>query len=316
MSVPRVLAAPAAPGLPWVVHDGRRVVTGRPPRGHAALVRAWSRRRIAVPAPGGALRFGTRPWIMGILNCTPDSFSDGGRLPDADAAVRAGLAMAEADFLDVGGESTRPGAADVPAAEELRRILPVVRALAEAGRFVSVDTRKAEVADAACRAGARMINDVSALGDPAMGEVAARHRVPVVLMHMRGDPRTMQRAPRYRDVVAAICDYFAERMERALSEGIRRDSILLDPGIGFGKTLEHNLGILRRLEELRSLGRPLVVGTSRKSFIGRILDRPAAERRDGTAATVAAAVLRGADVLRVHDVREMSDAARVAARLK
>ena len=274
------------------------------------------RARISVPCPGGALRFGTRTWVMGILNVTPDSFSDGGRHLDPRAAVAAGLAMKEADILDVGGESTRPGAFPVAAAEEIRRVVPVIRALARRGRLVSIDTSKPDVAAAAFAAGARILNDVTALADPETGRAAARARAPVILMHMRGGPRTMQAAPRYRDVVAEIRSFFSERMERALSLGIPRDRILLDPGIGFGKTLAHNLEILRRLEEFRSLGRPLVVGTSRKSFIGRILDRPAGERRDGTAATVAACVLRGADVVRVHDVREMSDAARMADRLR
>lgn len=317
--VPRVLLAPRLPSLPWVIHDGRRTVVGPESRLRArfgATMRAWRRRRIDVPAPGGALRLGGRAWIMGILNVTPDSFSDGGRHFDPRRAVAAGLAMTEADLIDVGGESTRPGAEAVPDAEELRRVLPVVRALAAAGRRVSIDTMKASVAEAAFAAGAAVLNDVSALSDPAMARVAAKAKVAVILMHMKGTPRTMQRRPRYRDVVAEICDFLGGQMERALSAGIPRARILLDPGIGFGKTLEHNLEILRRLEEFRSLGRPIVVGTSRKSFIGRLTGRAPGERRDGTAATVAAAILRGADVLRVHDVREMSDAARVAERLR
>ncbi|MBI4566046.1 MAG: dihydropteroate synthase [Planctomycetes bacterium] len=253
---------------------------------------------------------------MGILNITPDSFSDGGRYLEPRRAVAAGLAMREADILDVGGESSRPGAESVPAAEERRRVVPVIRALARRGRLVSIDTCKAEVAQAAFAAGARLLNDVSALGDPAMGRVAARAGVPVILMHMRGTPRTMQEEPVYGDVVAEIVEFFSERMGRALSAGISRDRILLDPGIGFGKRLEHNLEILRRLEEFRSLGRPIVLGTSRKSFIGLVLGRGVEERRDGTAATVAVGVLRGAAILRVHDVREMSDVARMADRLR
>lgn len=261
-----------------------------------------------------------RTLVMGILNVTPDSFSDGGRWIDPARAVRHGRAMAKAgaDLIDVGGESTRPGAPAVGLREELRRVLPVVEALAAGGLRVSVDTSKAGVAEAALRAGATMVNDVSALrGDARMAGVCARGGAEVVLMHMKGTPRTMQKAPRYRDVVAEIAAFFRARLRFALRRGIRRDKIFLDPGIGFGKTPEHNVEILRRLEEFRGLGLPLVVGTSRKSFIGRVLGgRDPRGRVFGTAATVAVAVLRGAAVVRVHDVREMSDVARVADELK
>ena len=321
---PRVLSAPdptlpQASRLPWVIHDGRRVRTGtatqlRPSFG--GLLRDYRRRAISVPYPGGSLKFGGRTLVMGILNVTPDSFSDGGLHFDPDRAVEAGLAMEAADVLDVGGESTRPGADPVSAAEETRRVVPVVKALAARGRLVSIDTTKPAVARAAFAAGARLLNDVTALADPDLAVEAARAKVPVILMHMKGAPRNMQDRPVYGDVVAEIADFFRARLDRALSLGISRARILLDPGIGFGKRPEHNLEILRRLEECRSLGRPLVVGTSRKSFIGKILGRPVGERRDGTSATVAAAVLRGADLVRVHDVREMADAARMADRMK
>jgi len=322
--VPRVLKAPdpSLPNsakLPWVIHDGRRVRTGTAAQlrtSFGALLRDYRRRALTVPYPGGALKFGARTLVMGILNITPDSFSDGGLHLDPARAIKAGLAMEEADILDVGGESTRPGAESVSAEEELRRVEPVVRGLAARGKLVSIDTTKPAVARAAFEAGARMLNDVSALADPDLGREAARAKVPVILMHMKGTPRNMQERPDYGDVVAEIADFFRERLDRALSLGISRVRILLDPGIGFGKRPEHNLEILRRLEEFRSLGRPVVVGTSRKSFIGHVLGRPVEARRDGTSATVAAAVLRGADLVRVHDVREMADAARMADRMK
>ena len=252
---------------------------------------------------------------MGVLNVTPDSFSDGGRWLDPRRAIRRGREMAAegADLVDVGGESTRPGARAVSEREELRRVVPVVEALAAGGIRVSIDTSKAAVAEAALRAGATMVNDVTALrGDPRMAGVCARGLADVVLMHMKGTPRTMQKAPRYADVVADISAFFRKRLTFALRRGIARDKIFLDPGIGFGKTPEHNLEILRRLEEFKRLGFPLLVGTSRKSFIGRALGgRAPGDRVFGTAATVAVAALRGAAVVRVHNVREMSDVVRV-----
>jgi dihydropteroate synthase len=256
---------------------------------------------------------------MGVLNVTPDSFSDGGRWSDPGRAVRRArrLARQGADLIDVGGESTRPGAPEVSAREELRRVLPVVEALSAHGLVVSIDTSKGAVAEAALRAGAQVLNDVTALRDPRAARAAADAGAAVVLMHMKGTPRTMQRAPRYRDVVADLCAFFRSRLEFALRAGIPRDKIFLDPGIGFGKTVDHNLEILRRLGEFRALGRPLVVGPSRKSFIGSVLGgRGTADRTFGTAAAVAAAALRGADVVRVHDVQEMSDVIRMSDRLK
>lgn len=257
---------------------------------------------------------GHRTYVMGILNITPDSFSDGGRWIDAHRALAHARRMVRdgADLIDVGGESTRPGAPIVPAREECRRVLPVIERLAKEGVLVSIDTSKAEVADAAFRAGARILNDVTAFrGDRRMARLAARAGVAVVLMHMKGTPRTMQKNPRYRDVVAEILLYFREKLRIALRAGIPRDKIILDPGIGFGKLPEHNVEILRRLGEFRRLGCALAVGTSRKSFIGHFLGRRVDERLSGTAATVAAAILRGADVVRVHDVREMVDVARM-----
>lgn len=269
---------------------------------------------IVVPYPGGSLTFGRRTYIMGVLNVTPDSFSDGGDWMDPRRAVRRARTMVRqgADLIDVGGESTRPRARPVPAAEEIRRVVPVVQALAREGVLVSIDTSKARVADAAFQAGAKILNDVTALrGDRSMARTAARAGVAVILMHMKGTPRTMQTNPEYDDVVAEILVFFRKSLRTALSAGIERDKILLDPGIGFGKSPEHNLEILRRLDEFRTLGRPLAIGTSRKSFIGRALNRRVHDRTSGTAATVAAAILRGADVVRVHDVREMSDVARM-----
>ena len=224
--------------------------------------------------------------LMGIVNVTPDSFSDGGLYLDADAAIAHGreLAAEGADVLDVGGESTRPGAAEVSAGEELRRTQPVVGALADAGHAVSIDTSKAAVAAAALDAGARIVNDVTAFrGDPEIAPFCADRGCDVVLMHMLGSPRTMQDDPRYEDVVDDVKAFLAERVEFAAAAGVAEERIWVDPGIGFGKTLEHNLELLRRLGELRDLGRPIIVGTSRKRFIGAITGREAdrAHRRDG-----------------------------------
>ncbi|HZE98056.1 MAG TPA: dihydropteroate synthase [Planctomycetota bacterium] len=267
-----------------------------------------------VPYPGGSLTFGRRTHVMGVLNVTPDSFSDGGDWTDPDQAVRRARAMVRegADLIDVGGESTRPGARPVSSDVEIRRVTPVVERLAAEKILVSIDTSKASVARAAFKAGAKVLNDVTALrGDRAMVKTAAAAGVAVILMHMKGTPRTMQKDPEYGDVVEEICSFFREILNTAWRAGIERDKIILDPGIGFGKGPEHNLEILRRLEEFRRFGRPLAIGTSRKSFIGRALGRRVHDRVSGTAATVAAAILRGADIVRVHDVREMTDVARM-----
>jgi len=268
-----------------------------------------------------------RPYrLMGIVNVTPDSFSDGGRFlaPDAALAHARELAAEGAEILDVGGESTRPGAEPVSPAEELRRVLPVLEGLAEAapGAQLSIDTTKAQVARAAIAAGAQLVNDVSALrGDPGMAELIADSGVECCLMHMLGEPRTMQRDPRYEDVVDEVRAFLEERLEFAVAAGIPEQRIMLDPGIGFGKTLAHNLELLRRLSELAGLGRPLVVGTSRKGFLGVLGARAhgheqplePTRRLPGTIATSVLAFERGASVLRVHDVAPVAEALAVAA---
>jgi dihydropteroate synthase len=252
--------------------------------------------------------------LMGVVNVTPDSFSDGGRYLDADAAIAHGeeLARDGAEILDIGGESTRPGAVEVDAGEELGRTEPVVAALA--GRAaVSVDTSKLAVAEAALDAGASIVNDVTALRrDPEMAALCADRGAGVVLMHMPGSPRTMQDNPSYGDVVDEIKAFLAERIEAAVAAGVEEERIWLDPGIGFGKTVEHNLELLRRLAELRGLGRPLVIGTSRKSFIGKIDGSEVDGRLGGSIASSVLAAAEGADVLRVHDVAETAQAMRVA----
>ncbi|MBI2495500.1 MAG: dihydropteroate synthase [Candidatus Omnitrophica bacterium] len=259
--------------------------------------------------PARPLRLGAqrRPLVMGVLNVTPDSFSDGGRWLDPGAAVERGIRMeAEgADLIDVGGESTRPGAAPVPVQEELRRTIPVIAGLVRAVRIpLSIDTSKAEVARRAIEAGASLINDVTALrGDPDMGKVAARGRVPIILMHMRGIPRTMQRRPRYGDVVQEVAAFLLRAAEGAQAAGIARSRILLDPGLGFGKTLAHNLALLRGLPRLVSLGFPIALGPSRKSFIGAVLQTDVGDRLAGTLACVAHAQRCGAHIVRVHDVQ-------------
>jgi dihydropteroate synthase len=255
------------------------------------------------------------PKLMGVVNVTPDSFSDGGMFLAPEAAVAHGeqLARDGAEVLDVGGESTRPGAAEVPAEVEIERTRPVVSDLAGLGHAVSIDTSKLAVAEAALDAGARIVNDVTALrGDPEIGPLCAERGAGLVLMHMRGTPRTMQEDPRYDDVVEDVRAFLAERLEAAVAVGVAEERIWLDPGIGFGKTLEHNLELLRRLGELRDLGRPLVVGTSRKSFIGAIDPSEAGERIGGTIASSVLAAEAGAEMLRVHDVAEVSQALTVA----
>ena len=253
--------------------------------------------------------------LMGVVNVTPDSFSDGGLYFDPEAAIAHGRELVEdgAEILDVGGESTRPGAEPVGEKEELRRVVPVIRGLTDAKSRISVDTSKAAVAAAALDAGAEIVNDITALrGDPAMAALCAERDATVVLMHMLGEPRTMQDDPRYDDVVAEVKAFLAKRIEAAIAAGIDEERIWLDPGIGFGKTGAHNMELLRALGELRDLGRPLVVGTSRKSFIGKVDGSPADRRLGGTIASSVLAAAEGADVLRVHDVAEMRQALRVA----
>jgi dihydropteroate synthase len=254
--------------------------------------------------------------IMGVVNVTPDSFSDGGKYLEPRRAVEHGRALVAegADILDVGGESTRPGAEAVSVEEELRRVVPVIEGLASAGAAISVDTSKAAVAAAALDAGAGIVNDVTALrGDPEMAGLCAERGATVVLMHMLGEPRTMQDNPQYGDVVAEVGDFLAARMAAALGAGVDEERIWLDPGIGFGKTAAHNMELLRRLGELGRLGRPLVIGTSRKSFIGQLDGSPADARLGGTIASSVLAAAEGAAVLRVHDVAAMRQALSVAA---
>jgi dihydropteroate synthase len=256
---------------------------------------------------------------MGVVNVTPDSFSDGGRYLDPQAAIAHGLALEVegAAILDVGGESTRPGATAVVLEEELRRVLPVIGGLAARGARarISVDTSKAAVAAAALGAGATIVNDVTALrADPEMAGVIAEAEADCCLMHMLGDPRTMQDDPRYDDVVADVKSFLEERMAHAVEAGIAERRILLDPGIGFGKTVEHNLELLRRLDEIVALGRPVVIGTSRKSFLGRLTGRSdPGDRVPGTIASCVIAYERGARIFRVHDVAPVHDALSVAA---
>jgi dihydropteroate synthase len=259
-----------------------------------------------------------RPYrIMGVLNVTPDSFSDGGRFLDAEAAIAHGLALAAegADILDVGGESTRPGAEPVAAQEQIRRVVPAIEGLVARGvqAQISVDTTRLAVAEAAVAAGATYVNDVSAFrADPELAGLVAERGLDCCLTHMRGDPRTMQSEAVYDDVVADVKAFLAERLATAVAAGIAEERIMLDPGIGFAKRLEHNLELLRRLDELVALGRPVVIGTSRKSFLGRITGREADDRLAGTIATNVLALERGASVFRVHDVGPVADALAVA----
>jgi len=266
-------------------------------------------------ASGRVLDCSARTLVMGVLNVTPDSFSDGGRFLDPDLAVAHASRMVAdgADIVDVGGESTRPGAEPVTAEEERRRVVSVIeRIAAEHPRLaISIDTRKSEVAAAALEAGACIVNDVSAGRDPEMFAVAREAGAGLVLMHMLGDPRTMQEAPRYDDVVAEVKEYLRERIEAAEFAGIEPQALCVDPGIGFGKNLEHNLALLKRLDAFADLGRPVLVGPSRKRFIGAILDLPQDERVEGTAGAVAWAIAHGAHVVRVHDVKQIVRAARV-----
>jgi dihydropteroate synthase len=258
------------------------------------------------------------PLIMGVLNVTPDSFSERGLFLETPAAVAHGLALARdgAGIVDVGGESTRPGALPVPGPLERDRVVPVIAGLVHAGltSIVSIDTTKLEVAEAALDAGASYVNDVSAFRvDPEMAGLVADRGVGCCLMHMRGDPLTMQRDPRYEDVVDDVRAFLEERLDWAVGEGVREQQIMLDPGIGFGKTVAHNLELLRRLGELCTLGRPVVVGTSRKSFLAKLTGHAGGDRLAGTIATNVLALERGASVFRVHDVAPLRDALAVAA---
>lgn len=273
----------------------------------AEAVGNLNKRGYVVKGRGREWELGPRTMIMGILNVTPDSFSDGGRFIEKERAVERGLEMFEegADIIDVGGESTRPGALPVGVAEEMGRVIPVVEALASRGVPVSIDTTKAEAARAALASGAVMVNDVSALCmDAAMAGVCAGFRAAVVLMHMRGTPADMQEDTGYEDLVSEVYDHLMARMDYAVAAGIERESIIIDPGIGFGKSSGGNMELIRSLREFRTLGAPILLGPSRKSFIGAVLGAGAEVRLMGTIAVAVAAVLNGASILRVHDVKE------------
>lgn len=260
------------------------------------------------------LPVGERTLIMGILNITPDSFSDGGEFFDFERALSRAHQLAEegADIIDIGGESSRPGSLPITPSEELDRIMPVLQHLV--GKIdlpVSVDTYKPEVARAAIETGASIINDITGLRDPAMVEVVAESDCGVVIMHMAGSPRDMQINPFYRDLIGELSDFLRQAVTMAVEAGVEKERIIIDPGIGFGKTVDHNLEILRRLREFKSLEQPILVGPSRKSLIGHVLDLPVEERLEGTAATVTAAILHGADIIRVHDVKQMRRVAKM-----
>jgi dihydropteroate synthase len=278
----------------------------------------YHRTAFSLRFPSGELRLGERPpAIMGILNVTPDSFSDGGKYLDEKTAVAHGVEMAGegAGIIDIGGESTRPASMLVDAQEEARRVIPVIAQLSKKVKVpLSIDTSKASVAKAALDAGAAMINDVTALtGDPEMAPLAAARGCPVVLMHMKGTPRTMQKAPYYRELMGEIIAFLRDAIDRAVAAGVDRDQIVVDPGIGFGKTVEHNLEILQRLRDLSCLGRPVLVGPSRKSFLGKASGADVEDRAFATAGAVALATEAGAQIIRVHDVKAMRQVTRVAA---
>jgi len=277
----------------------------------------FRRKKFKLRLPSRTLVLGERTLVMGILNVTPDSFSDGGLFLDPNAAIARALAMEKdgADLIDLGGESTRPGSQGIPAEEELRRVLPVLDGLRGKLKIpISVDTAKSQVAEAAAIAGAEILNDVTGLrADPRMADVARRRKLPLILMHMRGEPRTMQKQPFARDVVRDVTAGLRRAVAVARRAGVPKSQIVLDPGIGFGKSWPQNFELLERLPELAKLGFPLLLGTSRKSFIGKILGGAGKEERVwGTAATVAASILGGAHIVRVHDVAEMVQVARVA----
>lgn len=258
--------------------------------------------------------------IMGILNVTPDSFSDGGQFLARDKAERRALEMEQhgADIIDIGGESTRPGADKVELRQELERTIPVIESVRKKTDIpISIDTYKSEVAEQALKAGADLVNDISALRfDPELGKLAGERNIPLVLMHMQGTPRTMQKNPTYDDPVEDIIDFLEERIEQARELGVSRDQIIVDPGIGFGKKYEDNYEILRRLEEFKSLKAPLLLGTSRKSFIGDTLDLSPEERVEGTIASNVIGVLKGASIVRAHDVKKNYRAIQVATRCR
>jgi dihydropteroate synthase len=273
-----------------------------------------NRARFTIRCGDHTLELGGRTLLMGTINVTPDSFSDGGRFYKTDQAIKQGelLASEGADILDVGGESTRPFSNSVGVEEELQRVIPVVSQLAKSTSLpISIDTCKGQVASAALDAGATMINDISGLRyDPELAQLAAKSQIPLVLMHMQGSPRTMQLEPNYGSLLSEIIGFLEERIQFACEAGMSRDQIIVDPGIGFGKTVHHNLLLLKHLDALATLGRPILLGTSRKSFIGAVLDKEVTEREPGSWATVCAGIIKGAHIVRVHEVttcRQIAD---------
>ncbi len=268
-----------------------------------------------------SMDFSRRTFVMGILNVTPDSFSDGGLYFEKSLAIERAKQMVEdgADIIDIGGESTRPGAEPVSLDEELNRTIPVIEVLAREIKVpISIDTYKSVVAEKAINAGASIVNDISGLKfDPEMAKVVAKHKVPVVVMHIKGTPRNMQKEPFYENLIVEIKQYLEDSINIALNAGVEKDKIIVDPGIGFGKTFEHNLEIIHKLSEFSTFDRPVLIGLSRKAFIGKILNNaPAQERVEGTAAAVAISIMNGANIIRVHDVKQMVMVAKVADAIK
>ena len=270
--------------------------------------------------PNGLLDFSTEPLAMGVLNVTPDSFSDGGEFFDTQKAIDRGLQMATegASIIDIGAESTRPGSKPVPVKQQIKQVVPVIEALSKIINMpISIDTTSHEVAQAAIEAGAGIINDISALRDDRMAELAVEYEIPVVLMHMQGKPATMQTKPKYNDVVMEVLAFLLQRAQRAEQSGIAREKIFIDPGIGFGKTLEHNILLLKNIYKFVYTGYNVLVGTSRKSFIGTLIGKEnTADRIFGTAATVALCVAAGVSIVRVHDVAQMLDVIKVTSIIK
>lgn len=270
---------------------------------------------------GITLDFSKRTYIMGVLNVTPDSFSDGGLYFEKDVAIEHALKLIEdgADIIDIGGESSRPGSLPVPVEEEIRRTIPVITELTKKTRIpISIDTYKAKVAKEALDAGASIVNDISGLRfDPEMASVVAKNNVPIILMHIKGTPNNMQINPTYEALIPEIIDYLRGSIQLCRKSGIPDQNIIIDPGIGFGKTLEHNLEIIANLKEFTSLGKPIAIGVSRKAFIGKILgDVPTSKRLEGTASAVAISIFNGANIVRVHDVLEMSKVVKIADAIK
>jgi len=273
-----------------------------------------------IPYPGGKLSL-NRTLIMGVLNVTPDSFSDGGKFYEPEIAINHALQMLDegADIIDIGGESTRPGAEPLPIDIELKRVIPIIQSIIKArpDAVISIDTYKSIAAEKSIKAGAKIVNDISGLSfDPEMKNVIREYKVPVVIMHIKGTPRNMQENPYYEDLMGELIQYFRERINLALEAGIRKNQIIIDPGIGFGKRIEDNYVILNHLDELASLGYTVLVGPSRKSFVGKVLNLPPAERIWGTAAAVAIAVYKGVNIIRVHDVKEMIQVVKIAERIR